>query len=220
MNGRRMKAAVTGSLLGTLVAGIAGAGESAQPPAGAPAQREALVTAFFERMDSNKDAQVTRLEAELASRLLFAKLDGNGDGEITKAEAETAARAMRKEELTGHFKTLDANRDGRLTAEEAKLPAAFFERLDTDKDHNVTLAEFQAMPEMGGARQQLEFDRADFNHDGKVTRDEGGRSARERFDLIDTNQDSVITRPELEARVDALLKGGAKRAAQVAPAPH
>jgi Ca2+-binding EF-hand superfamily protein len=219
MNRLRMNAAVTGALLGTLFAGIAVAGESAAPPADARAQREALVNAFFERMDTNKDAQVTRLEAELASRSLFAKLDGNGDGEITKAEAESAARAARKEELTAHFKTLDANRDGRLTVEEAKLPAAFFEQLDADKDRSVVLEEFQAMPEMGGARQQLEFDRADLNHDGKVTRDEGGRSAQERFDLIDTNKDSLITRPELEARVDAMMKGGAKRAAPVAP-PH
>src|SRR5690349_3033527 len=135
MNGRRrMKAALTGSLLATLVAGIAAAGEKARAPADVQAQRAALVNAFFERMDTNKDAQVTRLEAELASKSLFAKLDGNGDGEITKAEAESAARTMRKEELGAHFKTLDANRDGRLTVEEAKLPAAFFERLDTDKD--------------------------------------------------------------------------------------
>lgn len=214
MNGRRMKAALTGSLLGTLVAGIAAAGEKGQPPADAQAQRAALVNAFFERMDTNKDAQVTRLEAELASKSLFAKLDGNGDGEVTKAEAESAARTMRKEELAAHFKTLDANRDGRLTVEEAKLPAAFFERLDTDKDRNVSLEEFQAMPEMGAARQQLEFDRADLNHDGKVTREEGGRSAQERFNLIDANKDNLITRPELEARVDAMMKGGAKRAAQ------
>jgi Ca2+-binding EF-hand superfamily protein len=219
MNGLRIKAAVTGSLLGTLIASIASAGESATPPADGRAQREALVNAFFEQMDTNKDAQVTRLEAELSSKSLFAKLDGNGDGEITKPEAEAGARALRNEELAARFKTLDANRDGRLTVEESKLPAAFFERLDADKDRNITLEEFQAMPKMGGAPRQLEFERADLNHDGKVTRDEGGRSAQERFNLIDTNRDNLITRPELEARVDAMMKGGAKSAAHVA-APH
>jgi Ca2+-binding EF-hand superfamily protein len=208
-----MKAAVTGSLLGMLFAGIAIAGESAKPPADARAQREALVNAFFERMDTNKDAQVSRLEAELASKSLFAKLDGNGDGEITKAEAESSARAVRQEELAAHFKTLDANRDGGLTLDESKLPPAFFERLDADKNRNVTLEEFQAMPGMSGASQQLEFDRADLNHDGKLTREEGGRSAQERFALIDTNKDNLVTRPELEARVDAMMKGGAKRPA-------
>jgi len=217
MNGLRIKAAVTGSLLGTLFAGLAVAGESAAPPADARAQRDALVTAFFDHMDTNKDAQVTRLEAELASKSLFAKLDGNGDGEITKAEAESGASTARKEELTAHFKTLDANHDGKLTIEEAKIPAAFFEKLDTNKDKNVTSEEFLAMPVMQGGRQQIEFERADLNHDGKVTRDESGRSAKERFDLIDTNKDSLITRPELEARLDAMMKGGAK-AAQAAPA--
>jgi Ca2+-binding EF-hand superfamily protein len=215
MNGLRMKAALTGSLLGTLFAGIAIAGESAKP-ADARAQREALVNAFFERMDTNKDAQVSRLEAELASKSLFAKLDSNGDGEITKAEAESSARVVRQEELAAHFKTLDADRDGRLTLDESKLPAAFFERLDADKNRNVTLAEFQAMPEKSGASQQLEFDRADLNRDGKLTREEGGRSAQERFALIDTNKDNLVTRPELEARVDAMMKGGAKRPAPVA----
>ena len=217
MTGLRIKAAVTASLLGTSFVGIASAGESpAPPPPDARSQRDALVNAFFEHMDTNKDAQVTRLEAELASKSLFAKLDGNSDGEITKAEAESRARALRKQEIGAQFKALDASRDGQLTAEEAKLPAPLFERLDADKDRNLTLDEFQTLPEVTGARQPLEFERADLNHDGKVTREEGGRSAQERFNAIDTNKDNLITRPELEARVDAMMKGGAKKAAPVA----
>lgn len=216
MTGLRIKTAVMASLLGMSFAGIASAGESSAPPADARSQRDALVNAFFEHMDTNKDAQVTRLEAELASKSLFAKLDGNADGEITKAEAESRALALRKQELGAHFKTLDASRDGRLTTEEAKLPAALFEGLDADKDRSLSLEEFQALPGMSGARPPLEFDRADLNHDGKVTREEGGRSAQERFAAIDTNKDNLITRPELEARVDAMMKGGAKKAAPVA----
>jgi hypothetical protein len=218
MNRLRIKTTVTGSLLVTLFAGLAIAGEGAAPAgAEAQAQREALVSHFFARMDTNKDDQVTRLEAELVSKSLFAKLDGNGDSEITRAEAEAGTRAMRKEELAAHFKTLDASRDGRLTLEEAKLPLAFFERLDTDKDRNLSLNEFQSVPDGPGARQQFEFDRADRNHDGKVTRDEGGLSTRERFEIVDTNKDNVITRAELAARLDAMLKAGAKSAAHGKP---
>jgi Ca2+-binding EF-hand superfamily protein len=218
MNGLRINAAVTGSLLGMLLSGVASAGQGA-PPAGADAQarREALVNHFFERMDTNKDGQITRLEAELTGKSMFAKLDRNGDGEITKEEAESGARAVRNEELAAHFKTLDANRDGRLTLEESKLPAAFFERLDKDKDHKLTSDELQAMPEMHSGHQQFEFDRADLNHDGKVTRDEGGRSTQERFDHADTNKDNVITRAELEARLDEMMKAGGKGAAHGAP---
>jgi Ca2+-binding EF-hand superfamily protein len=218
MNGRRIKAAVTGSLLGTLLAGLAVAGESAAPPADAQAQRDALVAAFFAHMDKNKDAQVTRLEAELASKSAFAKLDANGDGEITKAEVDTSSRAARKKQLAAHFESLDINRDGKLTAEESKLPVPLFERLDANKDKSVTAEEFQAVPLPEGGREQLEFERADVNHDGKVTRDEGGRSAKERFEAIDTNKDNLITRAEIEARVDAMLKGGAKSAARSTPA--
>ncbi|HTV25859.1 MAG TPA: hypothetical protein VMG12_44485 [Polyangiaceae bacterium] len=217
MNGLTIKAAVAASLLGTSFGGVALAGESGAPAADARAQRDALVNAFFEHMDTNKDAQVTRLEAELASKSLFAKLDGNGDGEITKAEAEAGARAARSQEIAAQFKALDVNHDGRLTADESKLPPAAFQRLDTNKDHNLTLEELQAMPVMQGGRQQIEFERADLNHDGKLTRDESGRSAQERFDAIDTNKDGLITRPELEARVDAMMKGGAQSAARGAP---
>jgi Ca2+-binding EF-hand superfamily protein len=218
MNGLRIKAAVTGSVFGMLLSGLASAGEGA-PPSGADAQarREALVNHFFERMDANKDGQITRLEVELAGKSMFAKLDRNGDGEITKEEAESGARAVRKEELATHFKTLDANRDGRLTLEESKLPAAFFDRLDKDKDHNLSADEFQDMPEMNGGHQQFEFERADLNHDGKVTRDEGGRSAQERFDRTDTNKDNVITRAELEARLGEMMKSGGKHAAHGEP---
>lgn len=209
MNGLRINTAVLGSLLVTSMAGLALAGA---PPAGAEAQaqREAIVSHFFARMDTNKDDQVTRLEAELVGKSLFAKLDRNGDAEITQAEAEAGTRAMRQEELAAHFKKLDANRDGRLGADEAQMPPAFFERLDKDKDRNLSSDEFLAMPDMQGNRQQFEFERADLNHDGKVTRDEGGRSTRERFDGIDTNKDDLITRPELEARLDAMLKAGPK----------
>jgi Ca2+-binding EF-hand superfamily protein len=217
MNRLRIKTTVMGSLLVTLLAGFALAGEGA-PPAGAQAQaqREALVSHFFARMDTNKDNQVTRLEAELVSKSLFAKLDRNEDAEITRAEAESGVRALRKEELAAHFKTLDADRDGRLTTEEAKVPPAFFERLDKDNDRNLTADEFQAMPDGHGAR-PFEFERADLNHDGKVTRDEGGHSTRERFEIVDTNKDNVITRAELAARLDAMLKGGAKSAARAKP---
>lgn len=218
MNGP-IKAAVTASLLGTLIAGIASAGETAAPPpAGAPPQRQAFVNAFFDRMDTNKDGQVTRLEAELASKSLFAKMDANGDGEITKAEAEASANAQRRAELGAHLQAADANHDGRLTAEEAKLPPALFQRLDANADHALTLEELQAMPGPAAAH-RAEFDRSDANHDGKVTRDEGNRSSQERFALIDTNKDNLITRPELEARMDAMLKSAAKTAAPAAP-PH
>lgn len=218
MNGRRIKATVTGSLLGTLLAGLAVAGESAAPAADAQAQRNALIAAFFAHMDKNKDEQVTRLEAELASKSAFAKLDANGDGELTKAEVEESARNTHQKELAAHFQSLDTDRDGKVSLAEWKLPAPLFERLDANSDKSVTAEEFQAVPLPPTTREQQEFERTDLNHDGKVTREESGRSAKERFDNIDTNKDNLITRAEVEARVDAAMKGGATSAARPAPA--
>src|SRR5690606_9060677 len=141
---------------------------------------DALVNAFFVRMDTNKDAKVSRAEAELASKSLFAKLDGNGDGVLAKAEVEAAALALRAQELADRYAKLDVDHDGRLTLEESKLPAAVFSRLDTNTDRAVTLPEFRAVLGAGGGRPPLDFERADTNRDGKVTLEESARAARER----------------------------------------
>jgi hypothetical protein len=45
--------------------------------------------------------------------------------------------------LTSQFKQRDKNHDGKLTRDE--LPAALFDRLDTDKDGFVTEAELAAL---------------------------------------------------------------------------
>lgn len=57
---------------------------------------------------------------------------------------------------------------------------------DKNKDRNLSLDEFEAAPDRHAERQQFEFDRADLNHDGKVTRDEGARSVQERFERVRT----------------------------------
>jgi class 3 adenylate cyclase/Ca2+-binding EF-hand superfamily protein len=82
---------------------------------------------------------------------------------------------------------------------QARKGSFFFQKLDTNKDGKVTLAELQAWRE-------AQFDALDTNHDGFLSREEVsqgrtrfawkiGRS----FDLIDTNQDQKLSREEFLA---------------------
>ena len=207
---------VTVTVLGSLL-GLAGLTLStlaaAQPSAEAGAHgrpgRAALAEHWFERMDANQDGQLTRAELEAGTQRLFERLDANKDGELTRAEAETGATALRREELGARFRELDTNQDGRLTAEESKLPPRAFDRIDSNHDHALSLEEFLALPDFGARRREFEFDRADQNHDGKVTRAEAEQAAKERFDRLDANHDGVITRAELAQHLEQAGKAHA-----------
>ena len=125
---------------------------------------------------------------------IFDRVDANHDGKITVAEEQAAhnarprPRARRpprrtRPAFTGLFARADANKDGAVTRAEfdavgnqlrAHMEKAgerhgfagnMFETADSNKDGKVALAEVQAV-----ALQH--FDRADLNHDGKLTPDE------------------------------------------------
>jgi Ca2+-binding EF-hand superfamily protein len=208
MNKRPISITIMGSTLGLALAGLAGLA-AAQPSDDHPGHRHsgaALAERWFERMDANKDGQLTRAEVEAGSQRLFERLDANKDGDVTREEAETGAVAIRTEERTARFKQLDSNGDGRLTQEESKLPARFFAKLDSNGDHALSLEEFSAMPDFGARHREFEFDHADKNHDGKVTRAEAADAAKERFDKVDANHDGAITKEEFAAHLQSMAK--------------
>jgi Ca2+-binding EF-hand superfamily protein len=163
-------------------------------PHGHPGQ--AFAEHWFRSMDANNDGKLSQQEVETGTLRLFERLDANKDGEVTRQEAETGAAAIRKEELSKRFSELDADKDGRLTADESKIPARFFDRLDTNHDHALSLEEFLAQPDFGEHRREFVFEHADQNHDGKVTRAEAEQAAKERFARLDANKDGVVTRDE------------------------
>lgn len=209
-------ALVTSSLL-TLVtlasSGVAladSSGDKSKKGARRPPIAEAMAASFFERLDTNKDGQVARAEAEAAGQQFFDRFDANKDNEVTAQEADDGARVMREEELVSRFKVLDKNGDGRLTLEEAKVPAMFFERLDTNKDQLVTREEFQAVAKLNPGGADLGFKRVDSNGDGKVTRAEATEAVLRRFASADPNGDGLITRAELDAHIEQKTKGGGK----------
>jgi Ca2+-binding EF-hand superfamily protein len=86
------------------------------------------------------------------------------------------------------FERMDSNNDGKVTLAEAEaLGKAKFTELDKNKD-NVLVAD-----ELKGPR----FRKADTNNDGKVTLAEAIAKGQEMFTRLDKNKDKVLTRDEI-----------------------
>lgn len=213
MNKLRTSVMMTGLLLGLSLAGLAWAGQGGAHGGHHGRGSGALGAHFFERLDTNKDGQVARAEAEGEAQRLFARLDANEDGELTQPEADEGMRAVAKQEIEARFKALDVNADGRVTADESKLPPRFFDRLDKNDDQAVTLEELQAGPHLGAKGAGFMFKKADANGDGKVSRAEATQAALQRYDRLDGNRDGVLTRAELDARRDSKRGPRGKRGA-------
>ncbi len=103
----------------------------------------------FDQFDADKDGKVTEAEVAAFRTNMVAGADANKDGlvsveELTAHEVkmiDTMAARHAARRITDQ----DANGDGKLSAEEmlaAPMPAAMFDRLDTDGDGAVTEAEF------------------------------------------------------------------------------
>ncbi|MDE1154679.1 MAG: EF-hand domain-containing protein [Acidobacteriaceae bacterium] len=155
-------------------------------------------------------------------RLALKALDTDGDGKLSAAEIAAASHSLL---------TLDRNGDGQLTADElSQRPqnagasaddlVSQLMAFDQNKDGVLTRDELPA-------RMQNLFDRADTNHDGKLTPDEiralarrqgmpGGRptepghaSGLFRMDpllnALDTNHDGVLSDAEIAAAPQTLL---------------
>ena len=127
---------------------------------------------------------VTLEQMQQRSAQMFERLDANRDGQVTKAEIE----AQREERRDQRFARIDANKDGALTQDELESArdqrqanrgerrgnrglrgmrrglggGDRFSRLDSDGNGTVSLTEFQAP-------QVQRFQRADADGDGVVT---------------------------------------------------
>lgn len=144
---------------------------------------EARVRGLFARVDANRDGFVTRAEAEAfrgATRAQrqerrddrrqarFAQLDTNQDGSISReeffAKGDRADRGERRG-MRAERRAERLDRRAQRGGFAARLGGRLFERLDTDRDGRVSLAE-------ATSSRLAAFDRADANRDGRVTRDE------------------------------------------------
>jgi Ca2+-binding EF-hand superfamily protein len=111
------------------------------------------------------------------------------------------------------FQAIDANKDGTLStpemtgAQQRKATAMAeqraknaFAELDTDKNGNLSLAEFTRLAT--GARNQLPPAPAlafDANKDGKVTLVEYRAGTQANFDRMDSDRDGVVSVAEMKA---------------------
>ena len=125
---------------------------------------------IFERMDTNKDGEISFEEMTAKSTERFSKLDKDGNGTVSFEEM-----TVEKKEI---FDKLDKDGNGSISKEEAKAfhelkremrkerhSKRILEILDTDKDGTVSKEEFAASSDE-------RFQKADENNDGVLSGDE------------------------------------------------
>jgi hypothetical protein len=98
------------------------------------------------------------------------------------------------------FERMDSNKDGKVTLAEAEaLGKAKFTELDKNKDNVL------AGDELKGPHPR--FRRADSNGDGKVTLAEATAKGQEMFTRLDKNKDKILTRDEMASGARGHGKG-------------
>ncbi|MZR29319.1 EF-hand domain-containing protein [Sneathiella litorea] len=138
---------------------------------------------IFERLDTNKDGEITFEEMTVKSTERFSKLDKDGNGAISIEEM-----TVRKKEF---FDKLDTDNNGTISKEEAR---AF---------HKVKREERK---ERHAGRIMKILD-ADGN--GTVTKEEFAAASDKRFEEADSNNDGLLSADELQKM--GPKKGGMKK---------
>lgn len=112
----------------------------------------------------------------------FATIDKNHNGSLDKGEL--AAEQQRELQLAKNVM--------------AQQFQAKFRQLDTNKDGQLSLAEFIAMapPVRNAETPDQLIQKFDTNHDGKVSAEEFKAPEAARFDRADTNHDGIVTPQE------------------------
>jgi Ca2+-binding EF-hand superfamily protein len=158
----------------------------------APLILAALTTAASAQ--TTPSASQPRTKAQLTQGLgqRFNALDSNRDGNINKSEIEAAAARARRE----------------ADATIAKRAEEGFARLDTDKNGQLSLAEFKAsIPPMQARPADTVLQRLDANKDGRITLQEFGAPTIAIFDRLDANKDGTVSDQEINARRSAAPTG-------------
>lgn len=180
---------------------LAGTAYAATPARGGDANRDATVTRadaqthatqMFARMDANKDGKLDAADHEARRNATFDRIDANKDGQISRAEFSANPRAGRPEGATAGQNAERA--DGKQR----------FGRGDTGRGGRGH----------GGHRGGM-MRGADANGDNAISQAEFTAAALQRFDTTDANKDGQVTKEERQAARTAMR---AQKRTRTAPA--
>lgn len=216
-----MKKLLTTAAIGAmLAAGTAIAMQSEAPAAPkqpiSKAEMLARADARFDRLDTNKDGQLSADERKAGAEAARAAMAEKKGGELQDfvPGARRGGGGMGERMLA----RVDTNGDGLISkAENRAMVEARFARMDADKDGTVEAGEGRKGMGMGKGKWKRGDDRrgpggpgnpamamkkADTNGDGAISKAEFDAQSAERFAKLDTNKDGKIDAAEMQAQRD------------------
>ncbi len=217
-----MKTFLTTAAIGAmLTAGAAIAMQSDAPTAPkqpvSKAQMLARADARFDRLDTNKDGQLSAEERKAGAESARAAMAEKKGGELQDfmPGGRRGGGAGMGERMMARF---DTNGDGLISkAENRAMVEARFARMDADKDGMAEAGEARkgmgkwkrggerrgpGGPGMGAGGHGKAMAKADTNKDGAISKAEFDAQSAQRFAKLDTNSDGKIDAAEMKAQHD------------------
>jgi len=214
-----MKKFLTTAAIGAMLTAGAAVAMQAQAPTApkqpiSKAEMIARADARFDRLDTNKDGQLSADERKAGAEAARAAMAEKKGGELQDfmPGARRGGGGMGERMLA----RVDTNGDGMISkAENRAMVEARFARMDADKDGTIEAGEGRkgmgkrgegrggkAKAMRGGRGGGAGMMMADTNKDGAISKAEFDAMSAQRFAKLDTNSDGKIDAAEMKAQHD------------------